>query len=140
MPEYNGNNIYLTMNAVDVKARWRKFDPKLKIGDEDVSAGANIEWEKHAGKLKVVNATVTLIYDDLTAAADQAALFTANSVIAVVHGPEGNAAGKPKHDQDFKINGINGPTTNHDKTLVTLEYDLISTGEPRSNFYAGDTF
>lgn len=140
MPEYNGNAVYLTMNAVDVRARWRNFEMKLNIGDEDVSAGAGIEWEKHASKLRNIGGKITLVYDDLTAAADQAALYTATDIIAVVHGPEGNTAGKPKHDQDFKINSINGPTTNHDKTLVTLEYDVISTNEPRSNFYVGDTF
>lgn len=140
MPEYNGNNVYLTMNAVNVGNRWRSFEMKLNIGDEDVSAGANIQWEKHAGKLRNIGGTITLVYDDTAAASDQAALYVANDIIAVVHGPEGNAVGKPKHDQDFKINAINGPTTNHDKTLVTLQYDVISTGEPRSNFYEGDTF
>lgn len=140
MPEYNGNNVYLTMNGVDVKARWRSFEMKLNIGDENVSAGAAVEWEKHASKLRNVGGTITLVYDDTQAAADQAALYTANDIIAVVHGPEGNAAGKPKHDQDFKINTISGPSTNHDKTMVTLQYEVISTGVPRKNFYAGDTF
>lgn len=140
MPEYNGNNIYLTMNAVDVKARWRNFEMKLGVGDEDVSAGANVAWEKHASKLRNITGKITLVYDDTAAAANLAALYTANDIIAVVYGPESNVAGKPKHDQDFKINGINGPTTNHDKTLVTFEYDLVSTGEPRSNIYEGDTF
>lgn len=140
MPEYNGNNIHLTVNAVDVKARWRTFEMKKNIGDEDVSAGAGIEWEKHASKLKNVGGTITLVYDDTAAAANMAALHTTNSIVAVVYGPEGNAAGKPKHDQDFLIKTISGPTTNHNKTLVTLQYEVISTGEPRSNFYAGDTF
>lgn len=140
MPEYNGNNVYLTINGVDVRARWRACEMTLNIGDEDVSAGANVAWEKHASKLKNIGATITLVYDDTTAAADIAALYTANDIVAVVYGPEGNVAGKPKHDQDFKINSIGGPTTNHDKTLVTLQYELISTGEPRSNLYEGDTF
>lgn len=140
MPEYNGNDIYLTMNAVDITARWRSFEMSLGIGDEDVSAGAGIGWEKHASKLKVVQGTIVLVYDDTAAAADQAALYTADSIVAVVYGPEGNAAGKPKHDQDFLITGISGPTTNHDKTLVTLEYSVTSTGEPTSDIYEGDTF
>ena len=67
-------------------------------------------------------------------------MFSENDIIAVVYGPEGNTAGKPKHDQDFKINSINGPTTGHDKPAVMLEYEVVSTGVPRSNFYEGDTF
>lgn len=140
MAVYSGNDIYLRMNAVNVESRWRSFKPKLAIGDEDVSAGAGVDWEKHAEKLKRVEATIMLIYDDVAAAVDMAALVTSNSVIDVIHGPEGNAAGKPCHQQSFLITGIDGPTTNHDKTLATLEYSLISTGIPTKNFYAGDTF
>lgn len=140
MPEYNGNDIYLTINGVDVTARWRGIEMSLSVGDEDVSAGAGVEWEKHASKLKNVSATVTLVYDDTSAANDLFALVVAGDVVAVVYGPEGNAAGKPKHDQDFKINSISGPSTNHDKTLVTLAWEMISTDEPRSNIYEGDTF
>jgi hypothetical protein len=140
MPEYNGNDIYLRINSVNVEARWRSFDPKISIGDEDVSAGAGIDWEKHASKLRNVSATITLVYDDTQAATDMAALVTSNDVVAIVYGPEGSAAGKPCHSQSFKVNGVSGPTTNHDKTLVTLAYDLISTGVPTKNIYAGDTF
>lgn len=140
MPEFNGNNIYLMLNAVDVRARWRSMEMTLNIGDENVSSGAGVSWEKHASKLKSISATVTLVYDDTAAANDMAALVTANDIVAVIYGPEGNTVGKPKHDQDFKVNSVAGPTTNHDKTLVTLTYTLISTDEPRSNIYDGDTF
>jgi hypothetical protein len=140
MAEYSGNDIYLRMNSVNVEARWRSFKPKLAIGDEDVSAGAGVDWEKHAEKLKRVEATITLVYDDVAAATDMAALITSDSVIPVVYGPEGSAAGKLCHNQNFLVTGIDGPTTNHDKTLVTLEYSLIGTGVPTKNIFVGDTF
>lgn len=140
MPEFNGNDIYLTINSVDVTARWRSIEMSMSIGDEDVSAGAGVEWEKHASKLKNVSATVTLVYDDTNAASDLFNLVVAGDVVAVVYGPEGNTAGKPKHDQDFKINSISGPSMNHDKTLVTLAWEMISSNAPRSNIYEGDTF
>jgi len=140
MAEYSSNDIYLRMNAINVEARWRSFKPKLAIGDEDVSAGAGVDWEKHAEKLKRVEATITLVYDDVAAATDLAAVITSNSVIAVIYGPEGSTAGKPCHNQSFLITGIDGPTTNHDKTLVTLEYSLVGTGVPTKNIFAGETF
>jgi hypothetical protein len=140
MPEYNGNDIHIQMNAVDVGARWRSFEMTLNIGDENVSAGAGIDWEKHASKLKNISATLTLVYDDTAAANNIAALATANDIVAIVYGPEGNATGKPKHEQSFKVNSVEGPSTNHDKTLVVLTYSLISSGVPTSNIYAGDTF
>ncbi|MBZ0294498.1 MAG: hypothetical protein K8L99_18180 [Anaerolineae bacterium] len=140
MAEYNGNDVFLTMNGVDVEARWRSFEMNLNVGDEDVSAGAGIEWEKHASKLKNIQGTITLIYNTTQAATDFAALWTENQEIAVVYGPENNTATKPKHDQDFLITSISGPTTGHDKPAVMVEFSVISRGVPRSNIYAGDTF
>ncbi len=140
MAEYNGNDIYLRLNSVDIEARWRQVDLSLDRGDEDVSAGAGIAWEKHAGKLMSTKCKISLIYDDTQAAADQAALYVVGGVVAMVYGPEGNAAGKPCHNQNYLITNISGPTTGHDKPAVMVEYDMISTGVPTKNFYAGDTF
>lgn len=136
----NNNNIYLTFNAQDVKARWRSFKPSLKIGDEDISAGANVAWEQHAGKLMVVNAKLQLVYDDAAAAANMAALWVATAVVAIVFGPEGNTAGKPCLSCNFKLNGIDGPSPEYSKSLVVFDYDLVSTGVPTKNLWAGDTF
>ncbi|GIL09274.1 MAG: hypothetical protein BroJett033_7850 [Chloroflexota bacterium] len=140
MPEYNGNDIYLRMNGADVGARWRSFDLKLNSDEEDLSAGAGIDWKKRGAKLQDTSGTITLIYDDAAAAAQFAALWQANQVIAIVYGPEGNTAGKPCHDQDYFIGGISGPSTGHDKPAVLLEFSVSSTGVPRKNLYAGDTF
>lgn len=140
MPEYNGNDIYLRMNAIDVEARWRSFEMSLNTDEEDLSAGAGIAWKKRGSKLQDVSGTITLIYDDSTAAQNFADLWEDNQVIAVVYGPEGNAAGKPCHDQDFLITGISGPSTGHAKPAVMLEFSVSSTGVPRKCLYEGDTF
>lgn len=142
MPELNGNDVYISINGRDVGGIWRGFEMNLSIGDEDVSAGAGIDWEKHAAKLKVVGATATLVYNTDSVVADIAAIIgaTEGHVVPVVYGPENNTAGKPKHDQDFLITGISGPSTAHEKSLVMFEIELNSSGEPRSNLYDGDTF
>lgn len=140
MAEYNGNDIYLRMNAVNVQARWREFDMQFASDTEDVSAGAGVLWQKNAPKLFSAKATIKLIYDDVAAASDFAALWQSDQVFTVVYGPQGNTAGLPRHEQDFKINSIKGPTTTHDKKAVMLEFDLISTGVPTANIYAGGTF
>ena len=142
MAAYNGNNVSLTINGFDFGTIFRSFTPDIQIGDENVSHGADTDWEKHASKLKVVNATAIGIYDDTTAAADVTAMLdlSGDDIVTVVYGPEGNASGKPKHEQDFLVTRVNGPATNHDKTLVTWELTLISTGEPVTDIYAGGTF
>lgn len=140
MPEYNGNDVYLTVNGVNVGGRWRNLEMSQNIDEEDTSAGAGIDWKKRASKLRDVSGTIIVVYDSDSAAADMAALATADDIVEIVYGPEGNAAGKPCHQQNFKINSINGPTTGHDKPLVVLEYAVVSTDVPTKNFYAGDTF
>jgi hypothetical protein len=140
MPEYNGNDIYLRMNAIDVEARWRSFEMSLNTDEEDLSAGAGIDWKKRGAKLHDVQGTIRLIYDDTQAAQDFANLWEDNQVVAVVYGPEGNTAGKPQHAQSFFISSVSGPTTNHDKTAVVLEFSVRSTGVPTKNIYEGDTF
>ena len=140
MAVYSGNDIYLTMNEVDVTARWRSFEMSLNVDEEDTSAGAGIDWKSRAAKLGEVQGTIMLVYDDTQAATDMAALYQADQIIAIDYGPEGNAAGKPRHAGNFFISSISGPSTNHDKTLVTLEFSVTSTGTPTANIYAGDTF
>lgn len=140
MAAYNGNDVHLKMNNKDTGAIWRGFDMSLSVPRENTSAGAGIDWESGAAKLAVVNGTITLVYDDATAAADMQALYSTSMVVPVEYGPEGNAAGKPAHHQNFQITGIAGPTTNYDKTLVTLAYTVVSVGTPTKNFYKGDTW
>lgn len=140
MAEYNGNNIDLRVNGVDVKARWREFTLSKKVADVDVSAGANQRHEKHAAGLEVISAKMTLMYDDVAAATDMTNLYVSSQVVAITFGPEGNTAGKPKHVQSFKINSVNGPSPNHKKDAVMLEYDLVAAGAPTSDIYTGATF
>ncbi len=141
MAVYHGNTAYLRVNGNDVESLFRDVEFTLNVGDEDTSAGTGIEWESHGSKLKNIGIKLTLIYNTASAPTDiSGVLGTANEVVAVVYGPEDNVTGKPKHDQDFKWNSIKGPAQSHDKKLVVWEADGVSTGAPRSNMYAGDTF
>lgn len=140
MAEYNGNDIYLRMNGIDVEARWRQMDIARSVGDEDVTAGAGVEYEKHAAKLKAGTAKITLMYDDTQAATDMSALYNANSIITVVYGPEGNATGKPCDNRSWLITGITGPSTAYDKPAVMLEFDLVASGTPTKDIHKGETF
>lgn len=140
MAEYNGNAICLRMNAINVESLWKNMEISQSIGDEDVTAGAGAVWEEHAGKLRGASAKITLAYNDTQAATDMAALYTANSVIAVVYGPEGSTVGKPCDSRSWLVTGVSGPSTNVEKSMVVLEFDLVATGTPTKNIFAGETF
>ena len=140
MAEYNGNAIYLRMNAINVESLWKNMEISQSTGDEDVTAGAGSEYEKHAAKLRGASAKITLAYNDTQAATDMAALYTQNSIVAVVYGPEGSTVGKLCDSRNWLITGISGPSTNVEKTMVVLEFDLVATGTPTKNIYKGETF
>lgn len=149
MAKYNGNNAYVKINGVEVanptddnEQVFIQFDVSLSVGDENVTAGAGTEWEDHAGKLKVANGKLTIIYDTARVTADLAAIADttqAKMVVPIEYGPEGNASGKPYHDQDFLVTKITGPSVHVEKNKVVFEMDCISAGTPRKNIYAGDT-
>lgn len=150
MAALNGNDAYLSINGRVVGAVsgaaaniFRKFEMDLATGDEDVSAGSGIDWEEHADKLSRINGKVTVVYDVSSVVTDIdtiTATLGRGSVIPIVYGPEGNTAGKPKHDQDFLVTAISGPSVGHDKPAVLFEMTVVSSGAPRSNIYAGDTW
>lgn len=140
MPEYNGNDIYLTVDGVNVEARWRDFQPSKKIADVDISAGATETHEKHAKGLEVISAKMVLMYDSTAAASDMAAQCPADALVTVAYGPENNTAGKPRHEQIFKINSITGPSPNYKKDAVMLEFDMIGADEPTHDMYRGATW
>lgn len=150
MPVYNGNDAYLSVNSVIVadpddatEKVFRMFRMSRSVGDENTTSGAGAEWEDHAGKLGVINGTITISYNTSRVLTDLAAIddrTAEGQIIPIVWGPEGDVAGKPKHDQDFLVTQINGPEVNVEKPLVTFEMTVVSSGAPRSNMYAGDTF
>jgi len=97
MATLSGNDIYLRMNSVNTQARWRKFDMSFKNDEEDTTAGVGVDWKSRAAKLSEIPAKIMLVYDDVAAATDFAALWQADMIFAVEYGPEGNGAGKPRH-------------------------------------------
>lgn len=150
MVAYNGNNAYLSINSRvvgdpddDTEKVFKSCSFSESIGDENVTGGAGTDWEDHAGKLRVVNGTIMIIYHTDRITADMTAIRDlSNSLqnVPIVWGPEGDVAGKPKHDQDFLITQVKGPEVDVNKPLVTLELTVISSGAPRSDMYAGDTW
>lgn len=150
MATYNGNNEYLSMNGTVIAdpnsandSVFRKMEMKLTTADTDTSGGSGQEWESHDGGLSVINTNIEINYDTALIGTHLDAVLNSvgrGTVIPIISGPEGNATGKPKHDQDFLITGVDGPHVNHDKQRVFLNITGISKRAPRSNLYAGDTF
>jgi hypothetical protein len=150
MAIYSGNNQYLSVNATVIAngasstdTVFRKFEMKLATGDEDTSGGAANDWERHAAKLSVIDATMEINMDTEDWDTHLGAVLNSlgrGDVVEVISGPMGNASGMPKHQQSFLVTGVDGPAVNHDRTRVAFNVTMKSTGAPTANFYDGATF
>lgn len=140
MAATNTNNTYLSINGFEVGGIYRSATFSRAVGEEDTTAGSGTNWSSSAPKLENLTGTITVICDSVAAATHIQSMLPASNIGPVVYGPMGNTSGQLRHDQDFLITGVNGPSTNVDKTLVVLEISVKSVGAPRANMYAGDTW
>lgn len=139
MATLNGNNVYLTVNAVDMTPYFVNLEWEKSTEAVDVTAGAGTEWTELAAGLSSLKGKLTVVYET-TAVTTHFQTLNSGNTYTVVYGPESNTAGKPKHEQSFFFSKIAGPKQDVAKKLVVFECDIESTGAPVTNMYAGGTF
>lgn len=103
MPAYNGNQIYLSIDGVEVQAEFKRVQIEPKISSVDVTRGAGTEHMQRATGLSDTSFSVTVGYQ--THKIQQQIAYMRPGVKQIVFGPEGDAPGKPKHVQDFILTG-----------------------------------
>lgn len=138
MAVYSGNKDYISIDGVNLSAYWREAEISPSMETADVTAGANVTHRSRNEGLNDYAFSLTIVYDD-------ADLQTILPVIKpgrhlVVYGPEGNVAGKPKHEQYFIW--TEAPTGgNHEKSearVFTISGEAAA--PPISDMYAGAVF
>jgi len=102
MAKLNGNNVYLTIDGVDVKAYWKSVSLNPTADTTDVTAGANTTHKQYEAGLIDTDMSATLAYDDVNQASYIQRLAVGQKVL-IVYGPEGATSGKPKHEQYFIV-------------------------------------
>src|SRR5690348_1153788 len=109
MAEFNGNAIYLRMSGVNTETLWQAVEISQTVDVVEVTAGSGTVYKENAAGLVAAKMTLTLAYNDTQAATDIAAQYAAARTMAVVYGPEGNAAGKPCDNRTWVVDSIEGP-------------------------------
>ena len=138
MPTFNGNNIYLSWDGVDISGLWTTISINPSNADVDSTAGSGAEDEDVLPGLSRVDVSWDVVYD--TAMVDTVRpLLKAGRMGVLVFGSEGNVAGKPKHEQKFKVSGAPfGQDIK--KGLVVFSVSMRSAGAPTADFFGTGAF
>lgn len=137
MTSYNGNQIVLYIDGVNMGGKFKSVNLDQSMDTEEVTAGSGVEWISRAPKLRSNSISIGLAYD-VDGIHDYIQYLRAGEH-NVVFGPEGSAAGKPKHEQVFDFTSAPFEVS-HDKSEVMFEVSGDSAGAPVSDIFNGDTF
>ena len=138
MGQYNSNGMFTSINGVDVSAYWTGTTGFTHTNSPtDVSAGADATHEEHNPGLDATGLTMSLSYDDSqTERANYIGQLKPNSKITVIHGPQGNTAGMPVHEQVMIITSNTGPNTGQKKDVHSMfELTFLGAAAPVRNIY-----
>ena len=136
MAETNTNSYYLTIGGRNMSARVRSVTITPSIATVESTSGSGVTDVENLPGLRSHTISIMLAYDTATFSSDGPKLLGKQTV---VYGPEGNASGKPKHEQDFILTGA-PVTQSSQKTLMEFSISGTSTGAPTEDMYDNDTF
>ena len=138
MAQYSGNGAYTSWNGNNVSAFWTGTTDFTQTNTPtDVSGGQNETHEQHNAGMNSTGFTLELWYDDSQATrATYVASLKPGTKATLVHGPQGNSAGMPVHEQTCIITENKGPNTGQ-KSDVFSKFSLTFLGadEPFRNIF-----
>lgn len=138
MAEYSGFSDYLSIDGTDVSEYLVEVEHDPIIETADVTMGSGTTWRSRNVALKDGNLNFSVGYDD-------AFIGTLLPLIrpgrhTVVYGPEGNGAGKPKHEQAFIFTGRPSTGNMQQSELRVFAVAGVADGAPTTDIDAGGTF
>ena len=140
MATLNGNDVYVTLDSVDVSAYWTgEVARNVTNNTVETTAGAGTDWVERQGGLLDYSLSLSLVYDDANLT-DYLAKLKPGTTYTMVYGPEGNTAGKPKDELSVIVSSIDGPNPSINKDMVMFAVTFQGAGTPTAWVENGDTF
>lgn len=137
MTAYNGNGVYLSINGIVVTAEFKKVELKPKIDSVDTTRGAGTTHMQRATGLEDFDITIDVGYEIETVQTQLQYLRPGR--YTVIYGAEGNASGKPRHQQEFIF--TESPfSIEVKKPEVAFSMKGVAAAAPTFNMFAGATF
>lgn len=140
MATYNGNNVYLEWDGVDISAYWTSdVDFSESVDTVDTTAGAGQAHRQRAVGLADTSISLTVIYDDVDLSSYVGKLVP-GTVGTLTYGPEGSGSGKPKFEGSMILQQVSGPNPGIEKPMVMFELTFEAADAPTATVSGGDTF
>lgn len=137
MARYNGNNIFLSIDGTVITSSWKEIELTPSMEEVDTTQGVGRRHLQRSEGLNDTALTIIVGYDPDNIQAQLATLKP--GIHAVVFGPEGNAAGKPRHEQSFLF--TEAPLGQDvKKKEVVFTVSAAGADEPTVDMYNGGVF
>jgi hypothetical protein len=134
MSAFNGNNPYLAIDGIVLDTEWKEVEISGTMETQDVTQGVGRTGMQRAEGLR--DASISIVVGYRTEKIQQQFAMLKPGRHNVVYGPEGNVAGKPKHEQAFIFNDM--PLgQNVDKSEVSFSVGGDQADEPTVDMYNG---
>lgn len=133
------NNGYISINGTVLNTYMVSVEPARSAAVIDTTSGFGSTHTKAAPGLKSTKFKLTVAYYT-EGVLTYLPLLDAGATRTVIFGPDGNDAGKLRHQQDFVFSSCNGPKIVVGKEMAIFECDLEGAGDPVYDMYEGDTF
>lgn len=134
MPVYNGNNVYLEIDGINVSAFFTDEVSYTETRNtQDTTAGAGTEDMQRGVGLNDVSFELMLVHD--AAAWDTYKGVFGRGIKKVVYGMDTNANGKPKFAGDMIIESVSSGVS-IERTKVVHNVSFVQAGTPTDRIYA----
>ena len=135
MASYADNDIYLSIGGTVVHSYFKSVTLSPSAATVDVTRGSGTDHTERAVGLKDTSISIQIGYDTSNATTIMQ-LFAPGTTATVIYGPEGSAAGKPKHQQSFIFTGA-PHTVSVGKDEVVWDISGEAADAPTTDLYAG---
>ena len=138
MATYSGFDDFVSIDGVNVSAYIRDVELSPALETADVTAGSGVSHRERNPGLKDHEITITFVHDPSYFATLTPLIRTGTHTI--IWGPEGNATGKPCHEQSFIIteNGTAGNYEQSDARVFSVSGEAAAA--PVRDMFNGGVF
>ena len=138
MAVYSGFNDFLSIDGTDVSPYIRDVELEESMETAETTAGSGVANRTRNTGLKDHTLSFTIVYDIDDIATWLPLLKPGEHT--VIWGPEGNATGKPKHEQKFIFESAPLSGNYEQSEARTVPVSGVSSEAPTTDFWAGGTF
>lgn len=138
MTAFNGNAAYLVIGGVVINTEWKEYSFDATAETVETTRGVGATHTMRNAGLRDTSLTITVGYE-IEKIQQQIGYMRPGTRATIIVGPEGNASGKPRHEQDFILTGAPfEQTVEKDEVVFQLAFEAADA--PVADMFNGSVF